>query len=312
MAPLETAVKELRQILSADGTAPEWRWNVRRRLSEVKDALSGPQARQADAWLAARAQSSNRVRHQLHARATSLASGVLEKLDTESIAERDHAAGDRPRAPRAAPARPRLRLGVPRDRRVRVAAEPSRCAAWQRGRDSNPRLTSLPATAFKAVPIGHSGTPPGPCEPRPSLGRPASSVSAAGADAGVRAGASPRGERPVDPVIPARAGRRGSRRTRPPGRAPTPYAAPRSAGPRPVVDDEPSGCRRGGRRTEGAHPPALSAPVTHRHSPGEGGHAEQHLERTRYAAEPVVASTSWPTRGRAGPSGEPQCVRAAV
>ena len=35
-------------------------------------------------------------------------------------------------------------------------------ARWQRGRDSNPRLTSLPATAFKAVPIGHSGTPPVP------------------------------------------------------------------------------------------------------------------------------------------------------
>jgi hypothetical protein len=85
MAPLETAVNELRQILSADSTAPEWRWNVRRRLSEVKDALSGPQARQADAWLAARAQSSDRVRHQLHARATALASGVLDKLDTESI-----------------------------------------------------------------------------------------------------------------------------------------------------------------------------------------------------------------------------------
>ena len=68
MAPLETAVNELRQILAADSTAPEWRWNVRRRLSEVKDALSGPQARQADAWLAARASSSNRVRHQLHAR----------------------------------------------------------------------------------------------------------------------------------------------------------------------------------------------------------------------------------------------------
>src|SRR5262245_41544154 len=33
-------------------------------------------------------------------------------------------------------------------------------SARQRGRDSNPRLTSLPATAFKAVPIGHSGTPP--------------------------------------------------------------------------------------------------------------------------------------------------------
>jgi hypothetical protein len=85
MAPLETAITELRQILSVDSTAPEWRWNVRRRLSEVKDALSGPQVRQADAWLAARAQSSNRVRHQLHARATTLASGVLDKLDVESI-----------------------------------------------------------------------------------------------------------------------------------------------------------------------------------------------------------------------------------
>jgi hypothetical protein len=85
MAPLETAVNELRQILSADSTAPEWRWNVRGRLSDVKDALSGPSARQADAWLAPRAQSSNRARHQLHARATTLASGVLERLDTESI-----------------------------------------------------------------------------------------------------------------------------------------------------------------------------------------------------------------------------------
>lgn len=85
MAPLETAVNELRQLLSADCTAPDWRWSVRRSLSEVKDALSGPQARQADAWLAARAQSSNRVRHQLHARATTLATGVLDKLDAESI-----------------------------------------------------------------------------------------------------------------------------------------------------------------------------------------------------------------------------------
>jgi hypothetical protein len=85
MAPLETAVTELRQMLSADSTAPEWRWNVRRRLSDVKDALSGPQARQADAWLAARTQSSNRVRSQLYARTASLASGVLDKLDTDRI-----------------------------------------------------------------------------------------------------------------------------------------------------------------------------------------------------------------------------------
>src|SRR4051812_50208748 len=85
MAPLETAVNELRRILSDDSTAPEWRWNVRRRLSEVKDALSGPQARQADAWLAALASSSNRARHQLHARATTLAHGALDKRAAESI-----------------------------------------------------------------------------------------------------------------------------------------------------------------------------------------------------------------------------------
>jgi len=85
MAPLETAVNELRQILSADPTAPEWRWNVRRRLSEVKDALSGPEALQADAWLAARAQCSDRKSRQLHARATTLANGGLDKLDADTI-----------------------------------------------------------------------------------------------------------------------------------------------------------------------------------------------------------------------------------
>lgn len=85
MAPLETAVTGLRQILTADSAAPEWRWNVRGRLSEVKEALSDPQARQADAWLAARAQCSVRASRQLHARASALASGVLDTLEPEAI-----------------------------------------------------------------------------------------------------------------------------------------------------------------------------------------------------------------------------------
>ncbi len=85
MAPLETAVNELRQILSADSTTPEWRWHVRRRLSAVKEALAHPQGRQAEAWLAARAHSSNRVRRQLLARVSTLANGVLDKLDAETI-----------------------------------------------------------------------------------------------------------------------------------------------------------------------------------------------------------------------------------
>jgi hypothetical protein len=85
MAPLETAIRELRHILAADCTAPEWRWNVRRRLSEVKDALGGPPARQHEAWLAARARLSSRDRIQLKARVTALSAGVLDKLDAPSI-----------------------------------------------------------------------------------------------------------------------------------------------------------------------------------------------------------------------------------
>jgi hypothetical protein len=85
MPPLETAIKELRQILAADCMSPEWRWNVRRRLSEVKDALGDPQARQHEAWLAARARLSTRDRFQLQARVTALSAGVLDKLDAERI-----------------------------------------------------------------------------------------------------------------------------------------------------------------------------------------------------------------------------------
>ena len=59
---------------------------------------------------------------------------------------------------------PSDRLGVPSAGALPPRFSPNGrwCVCWiqQRGRDSNPRLTSLPATAFKAVPIGHSGTPP--------------------------------------------------------------------------------------------------------------------------------------------------------
>jgi hypothetical protein len=85
MASLETAVSDLRQILAEDPTAPEWRWNVRRQLSEVKEALAQPPARQREAWLAARALLSNRDRAQLQARVLSVSAGVLDRLDTATI-----------------------------------------------------------------------------------------------------------------------------------------------------------------------------------------------------------------------------------
>ncbi len=85
MAPLETAVRQLRQILASDSTAPEWRWNVRRSLSEIKDALSLKQGRPPEAWLAARARLSNRDRFQLQARVVALAAGVLDTKDVDAI-----------------------------------------------------------------------------------------------------------------------------------------------------------------------------------------------------------------------------------
>ncbi len=86
MAPLESALKELRQILAADPTAPEWRWNLRRRLSDVKDALATPPPQHREAWLAARGQLSTRDRVQLQARVSALAAMVLDKLDLEAVA----------------------------------------------------------------------------------------------------------------------------------------------------------------------------------------------------------------------------------
>ena len=86
MAPLETAVRGLRHVLGADPAAADWRWQVRRHLSEVKDALTERGARHRDGWLTARSGSSNRVRRQLLTRVTALSAGVLDTLDTDAIA----------------------------------------------------------------------------------------------------------------------------------------------------------------------------------------------------------------------------------
>ena len=93
---LETAVRELRLILASDTTSPEWRWNVRRRLSDVRDALGGPepadatrvpsqQGEQGEEWLTARTAGSERRTRQLQARAGMLAVAVLDRLDGASV-----------------------------------------------------------------------------------------------------------------------------------------------------------------------------------------------------------------------------------
>jgi hypothetical protein len=83
--PLEGAIRDLRLMLAADATAPEWRWHLRRRLSDVKEALADPGNRGVEAWLAAREATSSRCRHQLQARVAVLGAGVLDRLDAETI-----------------------------------------------------------------------------------------------------------------------------------------------------------------------------------------------------------------------------------
>jgi hypothetical protein len=85
MASLESATRDLRQLLASDATAPEWRWNIRRHLSEVKEALGDPGSRMGEAWLAAREAGAHRCRRQLRSRVSTLAAGVLDRLDAETI-----------------------------------------------------------------------------------------------------------------------------------------------------------------------------------------------------------------------------------
>ena len=82
---LEGAVQDLRRMLASDATAPEWRWNLRRRLSDVKEALGDPGAHGVEAWLLGREVTSNRCRRQLQARVATLGAGVLDRLDAATI-----------------------------------------------------------------------------------------------------------------------------------------------------------------------------------------------------------------------------------
>jgi hypothetical protein len=82
MASLENAIKDLRKLLAADVSAPDWRWQVRARLATVTEALSAPAA-QSEAWLSAREGTSNRTRRQLQGRVAALSTGALERLDVE-------------------------------------------------------------------------------------------------------------------------------------------------------------------------------------------------------------------------------------
>ena len=88
-ASLEAAVRDLRQVLTSDAGAPEWRWHLRRGLSQVKEALVkealDPDPTGVEAWLRGREATSIRCRRQLQARVAVLGAGVLDRLDVETV-----------------------------------------------------------------------------------------------------------------------------------------------------------------------------------------------------------------------------------
>ena len=62
-----------------------WRWLVRQKMGEVRDALVGETAGSDDGWLAARGGSAFRERNALLSRMSLLSPDILENADVEAV-----------------------------------------------------------------------------------------------------------------------------------------------------------------------------------------------------------------------------------
>jgi hypothetical protein len=62
-----------------------WRWLVRQKMGEVRDALVGEAAGSDDGWLAARGGSAFRERNALLSRMSVLGPDILENADVEAV-----------------------------------------------------------------------------------------------------------------------------------------------------------------------------------------------------------------------------------
>ena len=87
-AALPAALQTLSQALDAPRRPGiplgNWRWVVRQRLGEVRDALVGEAAGSDDGWLAARGGSAFRERNALLTRLSTLGPQILETPDVEA------------------------------------------------------------------------------------------------------------------------------------------------------------------------------------------------------------------------------------
>lgn len=82
---LESAISDLQETLSSARSASNWRWLLRQRLSAVRQALSDDDLQCWDGWLAPRTGIADRERRQLLARISTVASGVLDRLETDRV-----------------------------------------------------------------------------------------------------------------------------------------------------------------------------------------------------------------------------------
>lgn len=79
---LERAVETARPEGVALGN---WRWTVRQRMAEVRDALAGEGGSPDDGWLAARGGNAFRERNALLMRMSALGPRVLEHPDVDAV-----------------------------------------------------------------------------------------------------------------------------------------------------------------------------------------------------------------------------------
>jgi hypothetical protein len=82
---LERAIFGLRQALDSPRRHHMWRWLVRHRMAGVKEALTLEQARESEAWLAARQLTLARERDEFVRRLAALGPQVLEAPDVEPV-----------------------------------------------------------------------------------------------------------------------------------------------------------------------------------------------------------------------------------
>ena len=85
MTGLEHALLGLQQALDAPRRHNAWRWLVRHRIADVRDALTREPARENDAWLAAREMTLDRERTALLRRLAELGPRVVETPDVEGV-----------------------------------------------------------------------------------------------------------------------------------------------------------------------------------------------------------------------------------